>query len=325
MAVISVQTRKFADLTEITSVSDDAMLIIHDGKGVKKVSTKNLKADVSALITGVQSIIGTGAGAHNSIYRGKRLGSSVTAAQWKAIKNGTFEDLYIGDYWQTTIARINTPVRWTIASFDYFAKTGDTTDAINATSNTRHVVIVPQIGLESSKFMNTPTVADNSGGYVNSYVRTTYLAPNCSNTSLKQQVYDVFGKEHIFAHRDYLINATDDGIPAGGAWFDSEFELMSEKQVYGSNIKTLRWVANAAGKNDVSWGHANFAQFQLFALNSGDLRNTWRDGVSTPTGYWLRDAVSGQYTAVLENTGLAEAHYIGYSRLIRPYFCIYQA
>ena len=35
------------------------------------------------------------AGAHNAIYRGKYLGTSVTAAQYAAIAAGTFDDLYI--------------------------------------------------------------------------------------------------------------------------------------------------------------------------------------------------------------------------------------
>ena len=50
MSTISIQTRKFADLTEITSAPDSAMLIVHDGNGVKKVSAKNLKSDVSGSI-----------------------------------------------------------------------------------------------------------------------------------------------------------------------------------------------------------------------------------------------------------------------------------
>ncbi len=37
--------------------------------------------------------------AHNSIYRGKNLGSSVTAEQSAATSNGTFTDIYPGDYW----------------------------------------------------------------------------------------------------------------------------------------------------------------------------------------------------------------------------------
>lgn len=36
---------------------------------------------------------------HNSIYRGKSLGSTITDAQWNAIKNGTFDDMFLGDYW----------------------------------------------------------------------------------------------------------------------------------------------------------------------------------------------------------------------------------
>lgn len=47
------------------------------------------------------------AGFHNSVYRGKYLGTAVTDTQWTAIGNGTFEDLYIGDYW--TIGRYQLP------------------------------------------------------------------------------------------------------------------------------------------------------------------------------------------------------------------------
>ena len=39
------------------------------------------------------------AGAHNAIYRGKHLGTSATATQYAVIAAGTFDDLYIGDYW----------------------------------------------------------------------------------------------------------------------------------------------------------------------------------------------------------------------------------
>lgn len=46
----------------------------------------------------VTMILFDNAGAHNAIYRGKNLGTSVTSAQWAAIANDTFIDLYIGDY-----------------------------------------------------------------------------------------------------------------------------------------------------------------------------------------------------------------------------------
>ena len=56
--------------------------------------------------------------AHNTLYRGKYLGTSVTATQYTAISAGTFEDLYIGDYW--TIGGVN----YRIAAFDYYWNCG---------------------------------------------------------------------------------------------------------------------------------------------------------------------------------------------------------
>ena len=36
---------------------------------------------------------------HRNVYRGKYLGKSITDAQLSAIRDGTFNDLYVGDYW----------------------------------------------------------------------------------------------------------------------------------------------------------------------------------------------------------------------------------
>jgi len=58
--------------------------------------TKNLLAGVYG--TPAVFPLVNNAGAHNSIYRGISLGTSVTTAQWNAIAAGTFEDMYIGDY-----------------------------------------------------------------------------------------------------------------------------------------------------------------------------------------------------------------------------------
>ena len=61
------------------------------------------------LAQGLQSqiadLIQPNSGSHNSIYRGKFLGNSVTNLQYQALKDGTFTDLFIGDYW--TIGDVN--------------------------------------------------------------------------------------------------------------------------------------------------------------------------------------------------------------------------
>ena len=44
-------------------------------------------------------ILPNNAGSHNGVFRGKDLGTEITTEQSKAIKSGTFEDIFIGDYW----------------------------------------------------------------------------------------------------------------------------------------------------------------------------------------------------------------------------------
>lgn len=76
-----------------------------------------------------------GAGAHNSLYRGKFLGTSVTDEQWAAIRNGSFKDMFIGDYW--TIGGID----YVICDFDYYIYCGN----VNITQH--HIVIMPRTGM----------------------------------------------------------------------------------------------------------------------------------------------------------------------------------
>ena len=93
--------KKFGQFAAASEMKDSDILLINDGNGVKKVTVAEFR--------GV-----TGAGSRNGIYRGKYLGDSYTADQKAAIAAGTFEDLYIGDYW--TIDGVN----YRIAAFDYW-------------------------------------------------------------------------------------------------------------------------------------------------------------------------------------------------------------
>lgn len=80
---------------------------------------ESLKADNewSTLDARTQLLVeGCGAGFHNSIFRGKNLGSTITDAQYTAISTGTFDDLFVGDYWDFVIDGVN--VRGVIAGFN---------------------------------------------------------------------------------------------------------------------------------------------------------------------------------------------------------------
>jgi hypothetical protein len=302
MSTISIQTRKFADLTEITSAPDSAMLIIHDGNGVKKVSAKNLKADIKALIDTAQNTLNQisfpGAGAHNGIFRGKNLGSSVTSAQWDAIKAGTFDNLYIGDYWEIK------GVDWRIAAFDYYLHTGDTE------CTAHHVVIVPDADLYGAKMNDTTTT---EGGYVGSTMYKSNLAQ--AGTAIES----AFGAAHILSHRNYLTNAVSNGAPSGGAWFDRKWDLMTERNVHGNSVFAP---ATDGTKDPWSTMHnvtIDASQFPLFALRPDmqkSTNNNW---------YWLRDIVFGSGFANVAGDGLAGYGYADHADGVRPAFCIYQS
>ena len=226
------------------------------------------------------------AGAHNAIYRGKNLGSAVTAAQWAAIQAGTFKDLFIGDYW--TINSIN----WRIAAFDYYLAS-DMPD--------HHVVIVPDTSLYTAK-MNTS--ATTSGGYAGSQMRTTNLA------TAKTTINNAFGSDHILTFAESLVNAVSSGAPSGISTYDCTVELMTERQVYGSPILS----ACAWGSGTVpALNTKDRTQFPLFALNPYLASLSW---------YWLRDIVSDYAFAGSNGStaGYASADYA--SGGVRPYFCI---
>lgn len=293
MASISIETKKFADLEEILEVSEDGLILVHDGNGVKTMTVQNFKADLKALIDANADLLAKlsskNAGAHNSIYRGKYLGSSVTAAQYAAISAGTFDDLYIGDYW--TIGGVN----YRIAAFDYYLTTGDTA------CNTHHVVLVPDASLYNY-VMNDSNVT--TGGYTGSKMYTQGLA------QAKTTIESAFGSAHILNHRQYLDNAVTNGYPSAGAWFDSTVELMTEMNVYGGKM----FNAIIAGTNVPSIHTIDKSQFPLFALDPHMISNRQT--------YWLRNVVSASFFARVAAGGLADYNSASYSLGVRPAFSI---
>lgn len=231
-----------------------------------------------------------GAGAHNAVYRGKNLGTAVTDAQWAAIAAGTFEDMYIGDYW--TIGGIT----YRIAAFDYYYKTGDTS------CETHHVTLVPDSGIGESKGMNDSNVT--TGAYVGSKMYTTHLP------AVKTTIDAAFGSSHILNHRQYLQNAVTDNYASGGSWYDSTVELMTEQNVYG--CKVFGNMLNGTAKPD-SYTVDN-SQYPLFALDHSkvNIRKT----------YWLRDVASATLFCRVYYHGYAYCSNASDSSAVRPAFSI---
>lgn len=286
MATISVQTKKFADLEAILSVTGTEQMLIHDGNGVKVITVENLHKGLQTDIDSVRNVLADGAAAHNCIYRGKNLGTSVTAEQYAAISSGKFTDLYIGDYW------VIKGVTYRIAAFDYYYNCGDT----NFTKH--HVVIVPDTSLYKAQ-MNTSNVT--TGGYTGSAMYKSNLAQ--AKTTIKA----AFGSAHVLTKRELLTNAVNGNTPSGWAWFDSDVELMNEVQAYGS----VAWGAHDGNGYNVASGDG---QFPLFMFDRTKLHNR--------EDYWLRDVASATLFSRVYTGGCANGSYASNSFGVRPAFCI---
>lgn len=246
-------------------------------------------------------------GVHNSIYRGKNLGTSFTAEQSAEISSGRFTDLFIGDYW-TLNGRV-----YRIACFDLAFNCGDTSGvgAITA-SNKHHIAVVPDACLYNAQMHNTEsgayepgnTANTTAGGYTNSDMRTTNLA---QATSI---IEGGFGSAHVLSYRDILTTSVGTyqgvtNVANAWAWADCRIELMSEIMVYGTKI----W-----GNGPYEGGIFCF-QLPLFRLNPRMIH--------IRANYWLRSVVSATSFAIVNSNGYAHYASASYVSGVRPFALIY--
>lgn len=289
MSAISIQTKKVPELVAITAPANSNLIPIHDGTGLKKITYQNLAAAVNQPVRDeIAPLLFNNAGAHNAIYRGKNLGSSVTAAQYAEIAAGTFKDMYIGDYW--TIGGVN----YRIAAFDYYLKCGDT----NTTAH--HVVLVPDTNLYSH-VMNDTNIT--TGAYVGSKMYTEGLEQ--AKTTIKAAF-----SGHVLSHRIYLSNATSNGKASAGAWVDSEVDLMCEHMVYGNGV----FSPVSDGSTIPNNYRVEKSQLPLFQHEPSRICNR--------ASWWLRDVISASHFAVVHTNGNALYGNASSSLGVRPAFCI---
>lgn len=259
--------------TDRGTLADTDAFMVNDGTGMKKsvlsklsdfvlnkiadkVFTKLQTNDKTILgaINELNSIIGTNnAAAHNAIYRGKNLGTQFTAEMSANIKNGTFKDLYCGDY------LIINGTTYRFMDFDYLYKTGDTS------LDTHHILVVPDAPMYSHVMNDTNTT---EGGYVGSKMYKSGL-----DQALAKIKAD-FGEAHIVTYRNLLVNTVSNGAPSNWAWYSRQIDLMNEEMVYG----TRAW--SQASQNGFDTG-TNKSQLAAFKHNHSLIS-------SCRLWYWLR-------------------------------------
>lgn len=227
------------------------------------------------------AMVPDGAPTHNAIFRGQNLGA-LTATHIANIQNGSFHDMFIGDYFSINGSN------YVIAGINYKKGHGDTTSLGN------HLVLMP------SDWSKTPTQILNPNGKDTHYMQDTdttaggFAGTKLYKTYLPQiqtKLESDFGN-HLITFKTIVSTHVDDsGAPDQGEWRDAKAGIPNEVMIYGTTL-------NGNNKN-TSWynvGDEN-SQLPLMRLNDSERCNN-RAGA-----FWLRDIHSA--------SGFAFAGYYG--------------
>ena len=268
-----------SELTQINELVSGNKLLVGTTDGNKAIAAEDA---LFAMLDGFAPVE-----LRRVLFRGKNLGTALTAVQKAAIKDGSFKGMFLGDYWSIG-GRI-----WRIVDMDYWYNCGDTA------FTSHHLVIMPDEALYNAQ-MNTTNVT--TGGYVGSEMYKSNLA------NAKTIVNAAF-QGSVLTHREYLCNAVANGRPSGGAWFDSSIELPNESMMYGHP----HFSPTSDGSTVPAIYTISKTQLALFMVCP-------RFIVNRSYNQWLRDVVSSAHFAGVN--GYGDANYSGASGSVgvRPVF-----
>lgn len=226
---------------------------------------------------------------HRSIYRGANLGSALTAGQLAAVRDGSFEGLYIGDYW--TIGGVN----YRIADMDYWYGVGKSEPL-----EQHHLVIVPDACIYSECMEKTNTTKN---GYAGSYMKISGLS------AAVRSIGTAFGG-NVLSREDCFISDVQVGRPANIDWQQTKVDLMNEIMLYGTHLFA------ATGDGSALYWNYTSERTQLALFRLDPLR------INCSMTYWLRDTVDGARFAAHHRHGMAycvkATNVVG----VRPVFAI---
>lgn len=268
-----------SELTQINELVSGNKLLVGTTDGNKAIAAEDA---LFAMLDGFAPVE-----LRRVLFRGKNLGTALTAVQKAAIKDGSFKGMFLGDYWSIG-GRI-----WRIVDMDYWYNCGDTA------FTSHHLVIMPDEALYNAQ-MNTTNVT--TGGYVGS-------AMYKSNLANAKTIVNAAFQGSVLTHREYLCNAVANGRPSGGAWFDSSIELPNEPMMYGHP----HFSPTSDGSTVPSIYTISKTQLALFMVCP-------RFIVNRSYNQWLRDVVSSASFAFVDAGGYTSCHGASNSLGVRPVF-----
>lgn len=288
------------DYEKVTSLEANDILLIDGDRGVKTIAPKVVHDSLLDGMTNneywkrvnefctksVENGQSTPGILRRRFFRGDNLGA-FSEAHKKAIREQTFDGMFIGDYWN-----INGRVH-RIWDFNYWLKKGD------VSCTTPHVLVGPDGNLYNHVMNDTHTT---EGGYLNSK-----MVSGGGLVQAKEMLDADFGSAHILSHREILTNAVSNGRPSSGEWADSNVILMNEFMVYGHSVFSPTGDGTTIPYN-YTIDTDQLAIFQLWPEYQ-NFATSW---------YWLRDVVSAADFAYVHSYGDADCHGAADSVGVRP-------
>lgn len=282
-------------------VLDGEAKVVGNLNGTASVATKAIQDGDGDVISTSYPKISANAGNHNAIYKGKDITSKFSDGTLFAnIANGTFDDLFIGDYFVAACNGVTT--NWRLAGFDIYYRCGDTA------LTRHHAVIVPDHALLRANMNADHTAA---GGYVGSRMYKETIP------DLASKIGTMVGTDHLIKYRDLFTTSIDTNAVSSGqpntkgaanswGWYDTTVRLCNEVDVYGGR-------AFSSSGYDVSLA---CMQLPLFALNPGlrvEANRNW---------WWLSSVGSSDSFCLVGSAGAAGSDWASYVGGVRPRFLI---
>lgn len=162
--------------------ADDILLLDSDTKGTRAIKVSDLSKQLNKILINSDTTKMPFA-TRRMTYRGKNLGNVFLTKQREAIANGSFDDLFIGDYWVTPNG-----YNWLIVDFNRYLNS-----PLNAAGDNRltknHIVLMADRQVSSDKI--------HSSGTTNWYATELY-------TTMQGKIPEVaafFGATNIVNHQ----------------------------------------------------------------------------------------------------------------------------
>ena len=265
-----------------------------------------------------EEYIESGVALRRNTYRGKNITNLWSTGElYKQIEDGTFADIYVGDYIvseKQDSSKKN--IVWLIADLDNYLNQGD----VPLTKH--HATVIPAYKLEDGQMNEKDSAVvgavEGVGGYKGSEmyqstlntIYSKYIGPDfCPDTS----------NCHIIEYRNSITNAvgtnlsnqwgTNSGASSAASWENRKLDLMGEMNVYGGTV----WSSSGY---DIGIDNRQYAIFQLRPnLISQDLNGN-------RFNYWLKAVTHASAFTMVQPSGEAGALISSGIVGIRPRFLI---